>query len=74
MNFKWKWPHRNNAWHLPGVPGAGGYDEYYVMNATNDGPAEFERLVLSTTTGDVFHTATRYGDQGSPAFTHFKKP
>ncbi|HVV84669.1 MAG TPA: hypothetical protein VHE35_16500 [Kofleriaceae bacterium] len=54
-NFKWKWPHRNNAEHLPGVPGAGGYDEYDIMNATNDGPADYERLVLSTTTSDVFH-------------------
>jgi hypothetical protein len=70
--FKWKWPHRNNDGHLPGTPGAGGYDEYYIMNAKNDGPADAERLVISADTKNVFHTATHYGDKGPPAFTHYK--
>jgi hypothetical protein len=53
------------------VPGAGGYDEYYVMNAKNDGAADAERLVVATD-GNVFHTATHYGDHGPPAFTHYR--
>lgn len=71
--MKWKWPHRNNSGHLPGVPGAGGYDEYYVNTGPicAGPPTALERLVVNTATKDVFHTATHYGDQGSPAFTQF---
>jgi hypothetical protein len=69
--FKWKWPHRNVEGHLPGVPGAGGYDEYYVMNDKNDGASDSSRLVVAAD-GNVFHTATHYGDHGPPAFTHYR--
>lgn len=72
-SMKWKWPHRNNAGHLPGVKGAGGYDEYYINTGAlcAGPPTETERMVVSTSTNDVFHTATHYGDKGKPAFTHF---
>jgi len=71
-NFKWKWPHRNRDGHLPGTPGAGGYDEYYINRGPNSSgePTEWERLVVSTSTNDVFHTDNHYGDHGAPAFTH----
>jgi hypothetical protein len=69
--FKWKWPHRNIEGHLPGVPGAGSYDEYYIMNDKNDGASDSSRLVVAAD-GNVFHTATHYGDHGPPAFTHYR--
>ena len=60
-----------NDGHLPGVPGAGGYDEYYIMNDKNDGASDSSRLVVAAD-GNVFHTATHYGDHGPPAFTHYR--
>lgn len=77
-SMKWKWPHKNRDGHLPGVRLAGGYDEYYVNKlhqaaATDKSPTDWERLVISTSTGEVFHTGNHYGDKGSPAFTHMGK-
>jgi hypothetical protein len=74
--FKWHWPHRNRDGHLPGKKGAGGYKEYYIRTGTadTDRDSDYERLVISDSTGDVFHTATHYGEHpaGSVAFTHYK--
>jgi guanyl-specific ribonuclease Sa len=72
-NFKWGVTHHNRDGHLPGKKGAGGYKEYYIRSSTDlaAGASENERLCISDSTGDVFHTATHYGDKPGAAFTHF---
>lgn len=73
-NMKWAWAHRNVEGHLPGVKGAGGYMEYYICSGADQkgAPTDWERLVVSAGTGDVFHTNTHYGNHGTPAFTHYR--
>jgi hypothetical protein len=72
--FKWAVAHGNRDGDLPGVKGAGGYLEYYLRKGDDNAAALSDvcRLVISTSTGDVFHTATHYGRDGSPAFTHYR--
>ena len=70
----WKWGvnHGNREGNLPGKKGAGGYKEYYLSkkpDATVFDP--LGRLVVGG--GEVYHTATHYGQSGSPAFTHYGK-
>ena len=71
--FKWGALHRNGEGRLPGVPGAGGYSEYYIANGpkASGSATDAERLVVQDSTKAVFHTATHYGRDGSPAFTHY---
>ncbi|MFN3254761.1 MAG: DUF4157 domain-containing protein [Ilumatobacter sp.] len=71
--FKWGVPHRNGEGRLPGVPGAGGYSEYYIANGpkASGSATGAERLVVQDSTKAVFHTATHYGRDGNPAFTHY---
>jgi guanyl-specific ribonuclease Sa len=69
---KWGVPHGNNEGNLPGVPGAGGYKEYYVEplpGATNSG---LKRVVVSDADGSAYYTWTHYGDQGEPAFVQIR--
>jgi hypothetical protein len=42
------------------------------MNDAGNAASDYERLVVRTSTKDVFYTATHYGDQGSPPFTHYR--
>jgi len=72
--FKWGDSHGNRNGDLPGTKGAGGYKEYYLRTGDTDDDtlSSTDRLVISDSTGDVFHTDTHYGRDGSPAFTHYR--
>ncbi|HET9626571.1 MAG TPA: DUF4157 domain-containing protein [Kofleriaceae bacterium] len=70
-NFHWGETYANHEGSLPGVPGAGGYRAYYIMNDDDTKYSSTARLVIATD-GNVFHTSTHYGSRGQPAFTHFR--
>lgn len=65
---KWGSPHGNHDGLLPGIKGAGGYNEYYVRE--QDGISPNRRIVKRASTGDLFFSNTHYGNKGNPAFYH----
>ena len=76
--YKWGVTHHNGEGNLPGVPGAGGLTEYYINKLDAEGVASdaatrAERLIVHNSTKQVFHTATHYGRDGQPPFTHLGK-
>lgn len=65
---KWGERHGNGEGNLPGIPGGGGYLEYYVRppgsavgtpGRTSAGP---RRLVVHTPSGRVYYSHNHYGD------------
>lgn len=74
---KWGDYHGNGEGNLPGVPGGGGYKEYYVRPDGNRvGTAVLEppgrrRVVVDNSTGFVYYSDNHYGDPNGrnlPAF------
>lgn len=71
---KWGDSHKNRDGDLPGKKNAGGYKEYYLRTGDTDGDpiSPTDRLVISDSSKQVFHTSTHYGRDGKPAFTHLR--
>jgi len=50
----------------------GTYKEYRVKPQAGDNTAGGRRIVVDTSTGDMYYSRTHYGDQGNPAFVQIR--
>ena len=70
---KWGTQFKNSEGELPGARGAASpYREYRVAPSPGTNGAGLQRIVVNSSTGDVYYSWTHYGDAGAPAFVQIR--
>jgi len=73
LQTKWGTKFKNWNGDLPGAQGPSSpYREYRVAPPPGTSGPGARRVVVNTSTGDVYYTWTHYGDSGPPAFVQIR--